>query len=164
MSHIHFEEEQRFTSIPWLWVAIFIPLLIPLFFITGEPTQEDVTMLLLTILMGWIPIAIILFYSKFQLKVDRDGLRYKFFPAVWRWKLVPKDNIASFEIRSKKTFIEKLTFGYRNNRFTNTIRMNITGDTFVYIKLTMGRTLKIGTNNAEGLKLALQRLQTTTED
>jgi hypothetical protein len=151
-------------NVRWLWVVLVLILLLPLILGVYEKNvdQKGITMLLLSSLFAGIPVAGILLYSKLQIRIDGEGLHYKFFPSVWKWKLISTDQIDSFELSAKKTLLEKLECGYRRNRLTNTIVMNITGEKFIRIKLKDGKRLKIGSENPEAMEWALKRL--TTQD
>jgi hypothetical protein len=120
--------------------------------------EQELKSLLLTTLLGTLPVALILYYSIFRIKIDAQGLHYKFFPAVWKWRLIPKDNIASVEISERKTWIEKFTYGYRRNRLNHTTIMNITGKKFLRFTLNDGNKFKIGAENPEEMNRALKRL------
>lgn len=160
MSHLHYEEEQRFSNKRWIWFVLFFLFLLPIIMALTEeePNQKDMTMILLSTVFAILPVAAILLYSKFQIKIDNQGIHYKFFPAVIKWRVISKDMIESFEVTAKQTLLEKVECGYRRNRLNNTIVMNISGEKFARIKLKDGRRLKIGSENPEGLARALRKL------
>lgn len=162
MSHVHYEEEQRFSNVTWIWVAMILLLLAAptLTLVSDSISQKDMTSVLLSTAFAFIPMVGILLFAKLQIKIDEVGVHYKFFPSVLKWRAIPKKNIESFEVSAKKNLWEKLEcgYGYRHNRFKKTISMNVTGKKFARIKLTDGRRLKIGTINPESMERALRKL------
>ena len=160
MSHLHYEEEQRFSNVRWIWVVIPFVVLVPLIIMIteGGSNQEDAAMILLSTAFALLPVMVILLYSRLMLKIDNQGFHYKFFPAVIKWRIISKDMIESFEVTEKRSLLEKIECGYRRNRLNNTILMNISGKKFVRIKLKYSRRLKIGSENPEGFERALRRL------
>lgn len=124
--------------------------------------QQEIITLLLSTLLATVPLMAILLYSKLQFRIDDVGIHYKFFPGVWKWKTIAKTEIESFEFSGMKSIFEKWEIGYRRNLFSNSIRMNITGNKFLRMELKDGRKIKIGSENPEEMERALKRL--TTED
>jgi hypothetical protein len=163
MKHLPFEEEQRFTQLPWLWVAAGIPVLAALFMISvSDMTQNEVIKILLSLVFGYLPVFAILYFVKYEIRVNREGLQYKFLPVVWRWETIPAVHIKTIHHQSG-SFIDRLLIGYRHNRFTKTKRMNISGNGFVLLSLTDGKKLKIGSTRSEELYAALKEI-TSSED
>lgn len=159
MAHFHYHEEQRFANVRWLWAVLVLIILLPVLLTFNEKIdQESFVMFLLSTLFAAIPVAVILLYSKLQIKINGEGIHYKFFPSVWKWELIPKTQIESVELLTKQSFLERFECGYRRNHFANTVVMNITGKKFIRIKLVGGKKLKIGSENPEDMEHALKRL------
>jgi hypothetical protein len=162
MAHIHHEEEQRIAQVTWIWVALVLLLLTApvLTLVSDSASEKDMTKVLLTTAFAFTPVVGILLLAKLQIKIDRDGLHYRFIPAVFRWKTISQNNIQSFEMTVNKKLWDKILsgFGYRHNRLAKTLSMNVTGATFARIILRDGRTLKIGTVNPESMERALLKL------
>lgn len=160
MAHLHYEEEQRFSNVTWIWIALLLVLLAPLIIWVTEKEvgQQDILMIMLSTAFAALPVVAIMFYSRLLVKIDEQGIHYKFFPSVLKWRLVPKEIIESYEVTDTRNLLEKLECGYRRNRFSNCIGMNISGKKFTRIKLKDGRKLKIGTGNPEGMERALRKL------
>jgi hypothetical protein len=162
MAHLHFEEEQRFTNVIWIWIVGGFILLLPVGMTLADEdtTRENLTAILLSMAMSLLIVVGILIYSKLQVKINEEGLHYKFFPAITKWKMILKNEIESFEVTPAQNLIEKVEMGHKRNIFNKTITMNITGKKFARIQLKDGRKFKIGTDNAEGFERALRRLLT----
>jgi RsiW-degrading membrane proteinase PrsW (M82 family) len=165
MAHLHYEEEQRFSNVTWVWVAFALLLLaaLTLPLMSDSVSEKDMTSILLSTLFAFLPMAGLLLFAKFQFRIDEKGLHYRFFPAIFKWRTITKNNIESFEVSAKKNFWEKIEcgYGYRHNRFKKTISMNVTGSKFARINLADGRKLKIGTVNPESMERALRQLTST---
>lgn len=164
MNHVSYEETQHFSQLRWLWIISFIIVLTPFILFTLSDTAEDhdSLLILLTTVAACLPVGIILFIGKFELKVNESGLTYRFLPSTFKWKLIDKSRIESIEIREKRGLYEHFACGYRRYIFRKTIFMNITGNKFVIVKLSDGQKLKIGSQNAETLGNALTKLRNTT--
>ena len=162
MAHIHYEEEQRFSNVTWIWIAFVILLLTaPVSILLSESVSEkDMQSVLISTGLAFLPMAVILFFAKLQVRIDREGIHYRFIPAVFKWRTIPKNSIQSFEVSAKKNFWEKIEcgYGYRNNRLKKTISMNVTGSKFARLNLRDGRLFKIGTANPETMERALRQL------
>jgi hypothetical protein len=161
MGHLLYEEEQRFSRVAWIWAAMLVLLLAPMIMILSgdeKPSQDEMTSVLLSTAFAFIPMVAIIFFARLQFKIDATGIHYKFFPAVFKWKTIPKSIIESFEVSEKRNLIEKIAIGYRRNRLNNSITMNISGIKFARLQLRDGRKLKIGSENPETLERALRKL------
>ncbi|HEU5289960.1 MAG TPA: hypothetical protein VFU05_04900 [Cyclobacteriaceae bacterium] len=162
MAHIHYEEEQRFSHVTWIWVAFVLLLLAAptLTLLSDSVSEEDMTKVLLSTALAFLPMGVILLFAKLQIRIDGEGLHYRFIPSVFKWRTIAKNNIQSFEVTAKKNLWEKIEcgYGYRRNRFNKTISMNVTGSKFARITLTGGQKLKIGTVNPESMERALRQL------
>jgi hypothetical protein len=160
MSHIHYEEEQRFTEVRWVWIASVLVILSPLVIILLDEHhgQENTGLIILTTLLAWIPVGLVLFWARFNIKIDQTGLHYRFSPTLYKWRTIRADGILAVEVRDKRGFFERIACGYQRSIFRKTVFMNITGEKFVIIRSGDGQTLKIGSKNPEAMKLALKRL------
>ena len=160
MKRILYEEEQRFSSVWWIWVFLLALLFLTFVLIlTDKSASEDTAVnLLLTVTLGFLPVGAIIYFSKLQFKIDEDGIHYKFFPAVLKWRIIERNTIKSFEVSEKKNLLEKLSRGYTRNSLDNSITMNISGRKLARIKLNNGRTFNIGTENPESVERALKKL------
>jgi hypothetical protein len=161
MGHLLYEEEQRFSRVTWIWIAMLLLLLAPIVAIVSgkePPSQQEMTSILLSTAFAFIPMTVIIFFSRLQFKIDGEGIHYKFFPAVIKWRMIPKSLIQSFEVSEKRNLIEKIAFGYRRSRLNNSITMNISGSKFARLQLRNGRKLKIGSENPESMERALRKL------
>ena len=163
MAHIFFEEQQQLTNVRWLWIVIIgamVTPLIPIAFVSDIPDQ-DLTMLLISA-FGFIPILGLLYFVRLYIRIDNEGFHYKFFPAQWSWKSIDLKTIKNIDFNPVVNFIDRNTIGHRLNRFTNTLRMNITGKSFIQIQLSTGRKILVGTENHEVMMRALNRLTNRT--
>jgi hypothetical protein len=163
MAHIYFEETQQLSSLRWLWAVATLPIIIPLYLITKvSSSQEEFLKVMGVILLAWTPLIIIIMRLKLYLRADEKGFHYKFFIKTFGWKTLSPQAIVSVEIKEPRTWLEKLTIGYTRNILNNTVIMNITGNKLVHIKTAGGPLFKIGSENADGLANALQKLLAKT--
>lgn len=163
MSRILFEEEQRFTSLGWIWIAASLPMVLLIILLAFDQTItfEKFSKIFGFSLIAYLPLIFFLLISKLQIRVDQLGIHFRFFPVQFTWKLVSKDMIASYEISAKRTLYERIACGYRRNRLLKSIIMNITGIHFLRLQLQEGRKVKIGIDNPEGLTRAMKKLMSS---
>lgn len=159
MSHFLFEEEQRFTRLAWLWILSTLAVLAPIGIIMGtNPQAFSSPMLALTLLSMGIPFVILMWFCRLEVRVDEAGLRYRFRPTVFQWKIIPPSQIISYEIRDAKNWHERFSVGFSRSWLRNTTFMNITGKKFLVVTLSDNSTLMIGIENAESMAWAMKRL------
>jgi hypothetical protein len=158
MHYLVYEEVQRFRNLPWFWVIVSIPPVLILFMISVSVIPGDeVTRVLLSLFLGYVPVLLILYSVKYRIVVDSDGLHYQFLPVLWRYKTITAAEIQSV-ILKETTFIDRVHIGHRYNPFSNVTRMNITGNKFICLTLKNRKKILLGTGNAEALLSAIQNL------
>jgi hypothetical protein len=105
-----------------------------------------------------LPMILIFFVLRYELKVDETGVHYRFIPRIIRWHTVAFGRIASYQVRDKETWHEKLHMGYQRNLFTKTTSVNIAGNKYLILTLKDGATIKLGTENPDAIEYTLKRL------
>ena len=177
MQKIYFEEEQSFRENPILiWIApplvavITIPFLYGLYWqlIMGEPWGDkptnDVSLLLVSLLVFLIVVFVLwmVLNTKLELKIDTKGIHYRCYPIVYKWKFIPKVDIAEYEIRKFGIF-ELGKKGFHKNVITKRERMTIRGTNALKLKTNTGKEVLIGTGKLTDLKEAMKKLMSNKE-
>jgi len=175
---IYFEEVQRFTQI-WLWVILIIslgaavlPLTASLYvqLVEGKPfgnnPSSDTTLLLTFFIVLAISGAVIVLFWKLKLvtQVGRDALIVRFPPFFNKPKVYTPDDIASFEIRTYRPIREYGGWGIRLGLRGHGRAYNVKGKVGLQLVFKSGKRLLIGTQRADSLARAMQRMMEGKED
>jgi len=164
-----FEEKQKFNQV-WLWLLIisssFLVIGIlgtgiyrQLFLgeILGDKPMADLELVLfstfmISIIMGlnWL-----LFSASLETRLDRVGFHYRFFPFVWNWKTIRKEDFKTWEVAKYNPILDFGGLGYRW-RPKNGRAMSIRGNHGLKLVLN-GHKLLIGTQKPDQLRAALNK-------
>jgi hypothetical protein len=173
MKRTYFEEVQRTRENPWILVLILVTILAALIplgtgvywqLIKGEPwgnePLSDRGLILLFIfivvvcsLSAWILLSLTL-----EVKVDDQGIHYRFVPVKFKWQLISIAEIAQHSFENQFGFFEAPRLGYHRNRFKNTISFRVAGRQHERITLKNGRKFLFGTQHGEEFDRALKRI------
>ncbi len=166
MAILQYHEVQRFSQIRWLWIVAGIILFTPvvMFSLTDQDFTQNKFLPIITVLFAAAPVVVILFAGKFELKVTEEGLQYRFFPSVIKWKMINITHVDTIEIRDKRGLFEKVACGYKHSLFKKSVFMNISGTRFVILKMADGKRYKIGSHQAEEFGFILKRLRQRTNE
>jgi hypothetical protein len=170
MEKVLFREEQRFNQW-WLWLIIIASTLISTVpFMIGIYTQEVlgkpwgnnpgstgllvfVLVLDLVIMLGinWL-------FLKMSLHVEirEGGLHYKFPPLLVKWKLISKEEIERFEVRTYRPVTEYGGWGIKGN--SRKKAYNVSGNIGLELVLKNGRKVLFGTQKKEAIKYAMEKM------
>jgi magnesium-transporting ATPase (P-type) len=155
-----YKEVQRFSQVRWLWFVLIAVLIVELLIFIPEfdKNENNAPLLLISLVTLLLPLLLILFVFKFELRIDEKGIHYRFIPKIIRWKTIPVSSVESFKLKEKESWFEKIHYGFHRNIFKNIITINITGSTYLVISLRGGGTLKLGTENANTVAHTLKNL------
>jgi hypothetical protein len=155
LMRILFEEKQRFTQW-WLWtILVFAALLVAGIVINalyvqlvlgqpwGDKPMSDEGLIAFTLFITtMMVIMLMMFFSAvLEIKVDKSGIVYRYFPLIRRERRIDREDIQHFEV--KKYFLR----GYG-------IRYNFRGEKTINVKGHMG--MEITTRNGKRLMLGTQ--------
>jgi hypothetical protein len=87
-----------------------------------------------------------------EIRINRLGIQYRYFPLIASWKTMPVSNIKSWEV--KKYVI--LGYGIRQSMGGTTL--NVKGIMALELSLNSGKHLRLGTQKPEEIKLAMLAL------
>jgi hypothetical protein len=177
MEKILFREEQRFSQW-WLWlllIASFGVGVVPLWYgyfnqvSTGIPWGDHpasdavllVIAILITLLMGGI---LLLFsYSRLYLEVREDGIRFRFPPFVWKWKMIRRDEIEKYMVGKYNPIMEYGGYGVRKSYGRYGKAYNVSGNIGIRLTLRNGKVVLFGTQRKQALEYAMQKLMNGME-
>jgi hypothetical protein len=157
----YFREEQRFKQ-AWLWLIILVPVACCWFgayvqLILKKPFGNNPAPdWLLTIL--WVVFGIFLplfFYSvKLETEVRRDGIFLRFYPFHIKYRMMPFEEITSYEVVKYSPFREYGGWGIRYGKSGKAY--NVSGNRGVQLALKSGRRILLGSQKPEQLAEAIR--------
>lgn len=161
---VQFTEEQQFRQM-WVWVIILI--IVGVWFygviqqvLIGKSFGNNPTSDTVLILFGIIPLLLI--YLIFKLKlitiIDKEGVHCRFSPLQRKAKTILPDDISEYYIRQYKPIAEYGGWGVRRGLRKYGNAYNVTGKTGMQFILKDGKKFLIGTQKADSLKRALDKL------
>jgi len=166
-----FLEEQKFKT-PWIFLVIF-PTIISLIFILKyiEWNQEAINVsekddILGLIIMGIIMFIMmigltILFYKmKLITQVNPDGIYFRYPPIISKERFTSKAEISKYEIREYKANREFKGHGIKRGRRFKQLgkAYTVSGRLGLQLYLTNGEKILLGTQRAEALKYAMDKM------
>jgi len=178
MSRPYFEEVQKFRDNRWMWVIVFgaslssiLPLANGLYWQLykgelwgNEPLSNNgIIMLFLVVLISLGIASAVLLSMKLEVKIDHEGIHYRFVPIKPKWQLITKDQIAEYKLVPRFKLFQSGGVGHHRNRLTKTRSFRIQGGKHLYLRLHNGEKLLLGTQNLEGIEWAMKRLMTINE-
>ena len=171
-------EEQRFNQ-PWFIALMLItslsalvPLSLALYnqFILDKPWGDqplsDSGLLLLVsgMLLVLVAANLIVFLSRLQTKVDKDGVYYRYPPFINKWVHIGKKTITEYNIKRYHPLLDFGGWGYRMKFFFRRKQaFHIKGNIGLYIQLSSGKVLLLGTQKAEMLRSAMKKMMQPSE-
>ncbi len=111
------------------------------------PIVFCVMLLVLFILLG----------AKLEVVIDKYSIKYKYFPFVWNWKRIAREEIANIELRRYSPLFHFGGWGYRV-RPGKKKSITVKGNKAMLITMKNGRKLYIGTQKLEELQIAVDML------
>ena len=97
-------------------------------------------------------------YTKLELRIDEQGVHYRFSPYRLKWSLISKEEIETYEVTKMSTFLGMCSVGYHRNIMNNSRTMNLQGTKQLALQLRNKRKILIGTVNPGGAALAMKKL------
>lgn len=101
---------------------------------------------------------LIIYFSKLETKISKDGIHYRYPIFANKEKFVPWSNIETYQVRKYSPLKEFGGWGYRRNIFRKTTCLNVSGNIGFDVKLKSGQKLMIGTQKESFLRDTLAKL------
>jgi hypothetical protein len=173
MSRPYWEETQALKESQWIWVlmivsstAAIIPLAYGVYWQVGkgqqwgdEPMSDNALIgLTIFIVICMAVMFVCMAASKLELRIDEEGIHYRFVPYRFKWSLITPHEIESYELRDVRSFLGICQVGYHRNVLNNSRSMNVFGKKHLALHLRNSRKILIGTTNPEGAALAMRKL------
>lgn len=162
-----FQEHQRFTQW-WLWLglimsstaiigslgyAMYTQLYLGLPW--GAISISDEALLAVAVLLTTAAIGSLLVYytAMLELRVDDEGLSYRFAPFIRGWRKISKRDIMEYHIVKRLTGKHSVHFG-----LSGTFTAKVRGRVFLELLLSDNRVIRLGTQSPDQLMLAMKSM------
>lgn len=163
-NEILFSEKQKFNQW-WLWLILLgvncfmiIGILQQVFFEKqfGDKPMNNYELLL----TAGVTLSITLLFFNFRLdtQIKKDGIYVRFFPLQLKFKHYTWENISKSYVRKYSPIIDYGGWGLRIGLFRKGRAMNVSGNKGLQLEFTDKKKLLIGTNKAEELTDALNKI------
>lgn len=168
MKRIYFNETQRFRQ--WFIYLIVVGTIAAWVYMLSEsyhsPEPEKEVDGYVLILTSLIPLALIvlLFSLRLVTRIREEGIYVRFKPFQWKEKLIPKEDIKSFEVRKYNALLEYGGWGYRTGLRKYGRAYNVAGNMGLQLYLSNGRKLLIGTQKPKEIQKAMENLMSKGEE
>lgn len=171
MNRILFKEEQKFRQ-AWIIIIMGLSAIVWLYMIIRYIFVDDLFnkepgAAWTTLIAGIIPLLVIYLFVKMKLItiVDSEGVRCKFTILQRSYKIFPKTELQTYEIRQYKPIAEYGGWGIRVGRGKRGSAYNVAGNKGLQLYLKNGRKFLIGTQQPESLSRAMDKMmgKTTAE-
>lgn len=169
MKKILFRETQKYSQgwnlyLIWITQVSMISLFIYALFqqvVRGipfgdKPAPNWVLILLIIVLIGVLCGSLIM---KLEVWIDLDGVHYRFFPLIWKEKLISKAEIQRYEIRKFQAITE---YGGRGVRLGLGRKWGkgfiVPGNTGLQLYLTSGKKVLFSTERSQAIIYAMDEM------
>ncbi len=156
MTKTTFKETQRFDQW-WLRILLIAVLLIPLvpFGIdwTENSVMNDHLWVEISVLIVTLLVVFILFSLKLETSIDRQGVHYRFFPLIFKWKTIPWNHIAKCYVTTYSPIKDFGGWGFRISHKGKAY--NVKGDKGIQLELKSGKKILFGTQKENEAKTVI---------
>jgi len=163
--------EQQWLRQKWLWILMFgINLLIFYGFIQqivfdkpyGTQPTSDLGITLVLLLMTVT--TMLLLSIRLDTEVDKDGIKYRYFPFHLTTKAISWDDVSKAYIRKYNPIMEYGGWGIRWGTYGKGNAYNVAGNMGLQLVLKNGKKLLFGTQKADDLDRVIEQLGVKTAE
>jgi hypothetical protein len=175
MNKVLFKETQQFRQ--WWWIILILGITIPVIVLSiyslyqqtvkgipvgGSPAPNGVLIaqLFFMIILLWF-----FFSMKLEVWIDQDGIHYRFFPLIYKNKILSRDEIQRYEIRKYNAILEYGGWGTKGSFFSRKGKaFNVSGNIGLQLYLTNGKKVLFGTQRSQAIIYAMDEMMKLTKD
>ena len=151
-----FVEEQKLGTV-WMKLMYIIAgsaaLLIPGLSMFKTP-ENNFIYFMIGFFFFLLAIYLLVFESKAQVRIDTQGIHYKYWPIVWNWRLISWREIENLDIKNVNPINDFGGWGYRFGRKGSGIILN--SDKALYITRKTGKPFVITTSKPEAMRAEIE--------
>lgn len=167
MNKILFKEQQQFRQ--WWWIVLFLGATVPVMvlnvyalyqqLVRGIPVGNSpapngvlIGVFVFLCLTLWVS-----FTLKLEVWIDQDGIHYRFFPLVFRKRLISIHEIQRYEIRNYRPVKDYGGWGIKRS-FRWGRAYNVSGNVGLQLYLTNGKKVLFGTQRPQAIRYAMDEV------
>jgi len=169
MNKILFKETQQFRQ--WWWIVLILASTVPIMVFSiyalyqqtingiqvgDSPAPNGVLIFLpfFMVIMIWFSFAM-----KLEVWIDQDGIHYRFFPMIYKNKIISKEEIQRFEIRKYNPILEYGGWGTKGSFLSKKGKaFNVSGNIGLQLYLTNGKKVLFGTQRSQAIIYAMDEM------
>lgn len=152
-----FQEVQQFRQ-RWLWLVLLglsaLVLALTATSILGSGNESKPLWILGLVIVVFIANTVLFAILKLNTEVNADGVLIHYFPLKRRW--IPRDRIQSATVRTYRPLRDYGGWGIRQG--WRSIAYTVRGDRGVWLELTHGKPILLGSQQPEALATAIASL------
>ena len=167
MNKVLFKEEQQFRQ--WWYIMLIMVSVVPsmLFCVyafyqqvvngiqVGDSPAPNAFLIVIFVVLCVILWSV--FVMKLEVWVDETGIHYRFFPLIFKPKVILKNEIQRFEIRKYSPIFDYGGWGIKR-RFKWGRAYNVSGNIGLQIYLTNGKKVLFGTQRSQAIQYAMDTM------
>jgi hypothetical protein len=160
-----FMETQKIRQ-TWLWLVTIAAALLSVLPIayemyqqatdTGSPfADESLNISVLVILAIFIALLSLLYASRLESRIGSDGLNYRFYPFMIKFRRIAPEEITSWQVRKYSPLKEYGGWGIRYST-SRGWAYNVSGNMGLQLELVNGKRILFGTQKPEEISQAME--------
>lgn len=170
MDKVLFKETQQFRQ--WWYIVLILGATVPVMVmciyafyqqrirgiqVGDSPAPDGVLIVVFIVLciMLWI-----WFSLKLEVWIDRNGIHFRFFPLIYKERIISKHEIQRFEIRKYNPIINYGGWGLKKS-FKWGKAYNVSGNIGLQLYLTNGKKVLFGTQRSQAINYAMEEMMKT---
>jgi hypothetical protein len=169
MNKVIFKEEQQFRQ--WWYLLTLIGSIVPIMIFciyalyqqtvrgsqVGNSPAPNLVLVILFFVLGFMLWGSLV--MKLEVWIDQDGIHYRFFPLIFKNKLISKEEIHRYEIRKYKPIIDYGGWGVRRGFGRKWQKAyNVSGNVGLQLYLTNGKKVLFGTQRSQAILYAMDEM------
>ncbi len=123
-----------------------------LFFSSEEKKEIGIALIFVVSILSLVLTLIL--NIKLETRIDDNGIHFRYFPFIRKWRFIPKNSISSAEVISFNPLLDYGGWGMKANKTTKLF--NVTGDQGLLIDSGESKKILLGTLKAKELKSFLE--------
>ena len=169
MNKILFKETQQFRE--WWHVVLILAATVPALIMciytlymqmvkgiqVGESPAPNAVMFFIILALF---VAVWVYFSlKLEVWIDQDGIHYRYFPMIWKNKLISRQEIQRYEIRKYSPLFDYGGWGIRYGFGMKWGKAyNVSGNIGLQLYLTNGKKVLFGTHRSQAILYAMDEM------
>lgn len=124
----------------------------------GNNPASTVTLVIILsfVLILMIGLFLLFFKMRLQIEIRDGGLRFRYPPLASNWKMISKEEIERFEVRTYRPVAEYGGWGIKGS--SRKRAYNVSGNVGLELVLKNGRKVLFGTQKSQAIKYAMEKM------